>query len=57
MKLPQQIEGIYREGRSDSFSSVGVEPALFGKIWNVIKKPGKAIACKLCKAACNRTVC
>ncbi len=50
MKLPQDIEGIYREGRSDAFASThGVEP-----LWlrDKIRGAGKWLWKRKKKAAC-----
>lgn len=67
MKLPQAIEGIHREGRTDCLVSAGVEPAFLGDVWNKVKEIGrkvipivKPVACAACpfiphpiaKAAC-----
>ena len=57
MKLPQNLQGIQREGRSDSFQSHGVEPAFLGGVKDWIKKKSKSAACWACKKACNATVC
>ena len=59
MKLPQNIEGVYREGRTDSFGCVvdsGVEPLWFKsalkKTWRGIKKVAKVVKPFAC-AGCN----
>ncbi len=59
MKLPKQIQGIQREGRSDAFGYTGdsgIEPQLIGKWINrgrrwICKKGCKA-AYAICKRAC-----
>ena len=65
MKLPQIIEGIHREGRTDSLVSAGVEPAFLGKLWKKIKQPARSAACVACnlipnpigQAACRAAFC
>jgi len=55
MKLPQPIEGIHREGRTDCLVSAGIEPAFLGSVWKKVKEIGgkvlpviKPVACALC---------
>ncbi len=44
MKLPQNIEGIYREGRTDAFTSAGVEAAgLWGRLKRGVRKVAKKV--------------
>ena len=63
MKLPQMIEGVYREGRTDSFGYAGdsaVEPlwlkSALKKTWGGIKKVAKVakpFACAGCSLIPN----
>jgi hypothetical protein len=49
MKLPKNIDGIYRDGRTDSFVSSGVEPLWIGsklkKVGGWAYKNRKRISC------------
>ncbi len=49
MKLPQDIEGIYREGRTDAFTSAGVEAS---GLWGRIKRGGRWLWKRRKKAMC-----
>lgn len=68
MKLPQTIEGIQREGRTDCLVAAGVEPAFLGgwikKIPGVggLVKKGACAACSLipnpiAAAICRKAAC
>jgi len=50
MKLPQTIEGIQREGRTDRLVSGGVNPAWLGDVWDVVKGGVKKVSCALCRS-------
>ena len=49
MKLPQDIQGIHREGRTDCLMSTGVEPLWFR---NVVRRVGRVARRHLPQAAC-----
>jgi hypothetical protein len=60
VKLPQDIEGIYREGRTDSLTCSGVEPLWMKSIWRKTKKIGRKVGsvawhnkCLACYAISN----
>ncbi len=43
MKLPQDIVGIYREGRTDAFTSAGVEALWLKSAWKRVKKVARKV--------------
>ena len=60
MKLPLPLAGVYRAGRMDSMSRVGIEPQWWRSTWKKVKKVAKRVlpiakplACMACGAIPN----